>query len=138
MLTRFQIDGTLEVISENPASTDKNGYFKLVTAHHRVGDFMLVATNGVQEWRGMIRRETTNRDVILAEPISYETTIATHLYLSALRAGRTEMANYADILENIRAELAVMGYVSGPAFARETLELEHLTPDSFGKESRTP
>ncbi len=138
LLARLRSDGSLEVISQKTASTGEQGYFRISTLDRGVRNIFIIDTKEHQEWRGMVESENKNENELLAEPVSYETTIATHLYLSAIQAGRPEMADYSDILESIRTELTIMGYVNGPAFARESLEREKLESKRLREKPETP
>lgn len=126
LLMRLKDDGFLHQISGKEVRTDQQGFFRIDSPEYDNQDLVIVAEKGQEEWRAIISKwanSSGNSDIV---PVSYETTIATDLYLSLIKTGHPERASYTSILESIQAELAVMGYAKGGGIPQETTEIERI------------
>ena len=126
LLTQLGDDGFLHQVSRQTVTTDDQGYFRAESPVHDIRDMVIVAEKGQEEWRAVIDTVLGSEKVIDVIPVSYETTIATDLYLSLIKTGHPERASYSSILKSIQAELAVMGYARGGAVPRETTVIERI------------
>lgn len=126
LLTQLGRDGFLHPVTGHTVTTDARGAFTFNSPVHDVRGMVIVAEKKAEEWRAVIDTIPGNdleTDVI---PVSYETTVATDLYLSLIKTQHSENASYSSILESIQAELAVMGYAQGGAVTRGTTEIEQI------------
>jgi|GEM_PF-6828781 len=126
LLTQLGTDGFLHPVTGHPVTTDARGFFSINSPVHDIRNLVLVAEKGEEEWRAVVDTVLGKQMETNVIPVSYETTVATDLYLSLLKTQHSENAAYASILESIQAELAVMGYARGGAVTRGTTEIEQI------------
>lgn len=91
-------------------STDENGHFTVVLPAYSSGELLITASKDNQEWMAIVEISGQTFQNQFIVPITFETTLATDLYLSALRVMNPSDVSYARILNSIQSETSVMDH----------------------------
>jgi len=97
--------------------TDQDGFFTLFFPAYSEGELLVTARKGQQEWSAIIDISELNKRNELYVPITFETTLATDLYLSALEVMDPTSVSYSYILNSIQSEAASMDFKANNTFS---------------------
>ncbi|HKJ33843.1 MAG TPA: hypothetical protein VKA34_18575 [Balneolales bacterium] len=112
-LAQIKSNGSLEVVSNQDATTKSDGSFQVTTDQSGVRDLVAMAKKNGIEYKSVIDSQVQKGLTIAAEPMTRVSTAKTNIYAQtqALSQGTTNVVNFPDVemLINIGAGNSVYG-----------------------------
>lgn len=117
VLAQVQADGSLKTVSTQSVQTDAAGKFVIETNLSGVNNLVVVATQGVAEWKATVSATVQSGTTVYAPPLNVESTTETDIYIKLVAQGRANNIDAADlkILLNAQAALHIRGNANAEA-----------------------
>lgn len=106
ILTRMNKDGSIDRISKEVISPDKDGNFTLTTDTVDLNYAIVVAKHGGQEWKTVIEQPFKLGDTIHISSITNETTVETDVYNRLQMNKKNDMPDFRSVQNSIDPGLA--------------------------------
>jgi hypothetical protein len=114
-VAEIQADGSLHTITQTPVETNALGYYRIVVDKVGSSNLVVIATKNGHQAGAMVASEVKSGQTIQAPPITFQSTVETEVYATAVASGQANLVTIADLRAYI--DDVVANDVSGNATA---------------------